>query len=620
MQVAPLEYGRPRRRLSRVWVALALVVLASWGAWKFAQPSWRHVSLAYHVRQARQSFRDCQQVQLAGDVALYADRGSTPRLTPAEIGRSGHGGWTPPPPDVPPRVAKPPATWLDLARHVRAAASLDRTIGTFTASAAAGVPEAMTQRDEAVLFVGNPQGPPADPNAPQTIFTLTATPHELRWTISAHQHLGSTKKPGELSFTHPKHRLLRIGIVRRRAGDRIEWLAAKLEAPGALVAPYRINGQPGQLTMTLGQFGVDVDATDGWVSTSPANPPNPVWYLGSPDVSFVRVTPAWEEVKLRADLQPHALAYEPATQDVVAIALVRSNRTHVEAWRIAGGDEPTLLAAAQLNHSSDYVKGLITVDAKRFAAVMFDQAQVFDMASGLRVATCALPPRARYDLPHVGLNEDGGLLAALSGTGKTLCWWNVNHEREIAGMTIAAGERVSAAHQASVQVIGQQTFVFTKPSGPPALTIVDNPSAMPRAGEGHRPFHSQTVSPGGRWIAASGHDPQQTLDVGLTIYDWQNGETILACGEIGEYIRAPIWSGDGRRVAAASSHHIFVYDLPSRSMLRVRKPRLRGGKECMAMSADGSRLSMTAKEGHSVYHLALPVTPAATTSSTRNPS
>ncbi|HEV2292349.1 MAG TPA: WD40 repeat domain-containing protein [Tepidisphaeraceae bacterium] len=622
MDAVPLDYGRPRRRVPRAVVLVALATLVAWGAWRFAAPGSRYLSLAYHARQARQAFRACQQVPLPPDMVLYADRGSTPRLAPADVHRIGHAGWMPPPPDIPPRVAKPPAAWLNLGRHVRAAASLDRRSGTFTASAAAGLPEVMLQPDEAVLFVGNPQGPPADPNALQQIVTLTATPHELRWTFSAQQHLASTKKPGELSFTHPNTHALRIRIVRRDPTDRLEWMAAKLEAPSVLVAPYRLNDHTGQLTITLSRFAFEADATDGWVTASALSPPQPVWYLGSPDVSFVRVAPAWEEVKLRPGLQPHALAFDPATHHLIGIALVRAKRTRVEAWRVKGEGAPVLLAAAQLNRPSDYVQGLVSADARRFAAVMFDQARVFDVTSGRLLAICDLPPRRPWDLPHVGLSEDGRLLVGLAADGDTMSWWDVDRGREIAGMRID-GERISAAHQATVQVIGQRTFAFTRPHRSTDLTVIDTPWAMPRSIAGHRPFYAHTVSPCGRWIAGNGVVDQQIRTAGMTIYDWQSGATLLGCSEIGEHVRAAVWSADGRRVAAHSGHHVFVYDLPSRSMMRARKPRLSISKQPLALSPDGSRLAIASEESSSVYCVSLPPRPilkAPTPSSTRNPS
>src|SRR5688500_4404458 len=111
MDAAPLDYARPRRRISRRWVLTALAAVVALSAYRYGETAWRRVSLAYHVREARAAFAACQQFSLPDGVVLYADRGATPRLRPGDVMQFGTGGWRPPAPDVPPHVAKPPSVW-----------------------------------------------------------------------------------------------------------------------------------------------------------------------------------------------------------------------------------------------------------------------------------------------------------------------------------------------------------------------------------------------------------------------------------------------------------------------------------------------------------------------------
>jgi Tol biopolymer transport system component len=148
--------------------------------------------------------------------------------------------------------------------------------------------------------------------------------------------------------------------------------------------------------------------------------------------------------------------------------------------------------------------------------------------------------------------------------------------------------------------------------------------------------------PLGQWLAfATSEDPRLRTprtarraivpQLRVTVYDVDLQTVALQCVEMHEETGGvPAWSLDGNRVLFVGEWHAFVVDMPSRTVLRIRRPdgaplakdpRLKQDVVHAALSHNGRTIALVLAEDEGRVWLAPVEFPekAPTTTSTTNP-
>jgi hypothetical protein len=214
----------------------------------------------------------------------------------------------------------------------------------------------------------------------------------------------------------------------------------------------------------------------------------------------------------------------------------------------------------------------------------------------------------------------GRHLVAVSVDGRNALWWDLlDGPRQIGGLS---SDATGARHDryVSVQSAGGRTLFVARKYKGREIEIAEGVGGRPKRLATLDYHGDAALSPSGNLLAVGGwYDHDSPRGIGIMIHDLDRYAPVIECVEVGESCRGgPAWSADERRVAFNSVHHVFVLDLPSRTLVRARKGKTftGGGHVRLALSADGSRLALAGEDGSRVWLLALPPT----TSSTRSPS